>query len=306
MVSQEALAAFSQLPTAQYNTGWVLCQVGRAHAEAVDYLAAERAFAAARQACPHQLEGMEHYSTVLWHLKRDAQLAHLAHEAVALDRLSPAAWCVLGNCLSLQREHEAALRAFNRATALDRDFTYAYTLAGHEHLAAEDWDAAVNDYRAALSMDSRHYNAWYGIGAVLMRQEKYDLAEYHFRRALAINPRSSVLHCCLGQALHKLGRAPEALPVLDAAVKVDARNPLARYERASVLLTIDRPHEALAELNALREIEPREGSVFVLLAKVHRRLNQPGAAALCAGIGSDMGTATELEGKAEDESVHEG
>ena len=101
-------------------------------------------------------------------------------------------------------------------------------------------------------------------------------------------------------------RAPEALPVLDAAIKVDARNPLARYERASVLLTIDRPHEALAELNVLREIEPREGSVFVLLAKVHRRLNQPGAAALCAGIGSDMGTATELEGKAEDESVHEG
>ena len=115
-----------------------------------------------------------------------------------------------------------------------------------------------------------------------------------------------MLHCCLGQALHALDRAPEALPVLDAAIKVDARNSLARLERASVLLTIDRPHEALAELNALREIEPRDGSVFVLLAKVHRRLNQLGAASLCAGIGSDMGTATELEGKAEDESVHEG
>ena len=52
-----------------------------------------------------------------------------------------------------------------------------------------------------------------------------------------------------------------------------------------MLLTIDRPHEALTELNALREIEPREGSVYVLLAKVHRRLNQPGLAALCAGTG---------------------
>jgi anaphase-promoting complex subunit 3 len=302
---QEALAAFARLPPAQYNTGWVLCQVGRAHAEAVDYASAERAFLAARQVCPHQLEGMEHFSTVLWHLKRDAALAHLAHEAVALDRLSPAAWCVMGNCLSAQREHEAALRAFNRAIALDRDCTYAYTLAGHEHFAAEDWDAAMNDYRVALGVDPRHYNAWYGLGAVLMRQEKYELADYHFRRALDIHPRSSVLHCCLGQALHALGRAPEALRALDAAVLADACNPLARYERAAVLVTMERLQEALAALLALKEVAPREASVYLLMAKVYRRLNQPGLAALCAGTGADMGGAAELGGKDEEESVHE-
>ncbi len=295
--------AFARLPPAQYRTGWVLCQVGRAHAEAVDYAAAERAFAAARQACPHQLEGMEHYSTVLWHLKRDAALAHLAHEAVALDRLSPTAWCVMGNCLSAQRDHEAALRAFNRAIALDRDFTYAYTLAGHEHFAGEDWDAAVADYRVALGVDMRHYNAWYGLGAVLMRQEKYELAEYHFRRALEIHPRSSVLHCCQGQALHALGRAPDALAALDAAVAADARNPLARYERAAVLVSMDRLQEALTELGALKEVAPREASVYVLMGKVYRRLNQPGFAALCAGTGADMGGATELGGKEEAEEA---
>lgn len=42
--------------------------------------------------------------------------------------------CVAGNCFSLQREHEAALRLFTRATQLDPLFTYAHTLAGHEHL----------------------------------------------------------------------------------------------------------------------------------------------------------------------------
>jgi anaphase-promoting complex subunit 3 len=303
--SQDALAAFARLPPAQYNTGWVLCQVGRAHAEAVDYASAERAFAAARRACPHQLEGMEHYSTVLWHLKRDAALAHLAHEAVALDRLSPAAWCVLGNCLSAQREHEAALRAFNRAIALDKDFTYAYTLAGHEHFAAEDWDAAMSDYRVALGVDARHYNAWYGLGAVLMRQEKYDQAEYHFRRALEIHPRSSVLHCCLGQALHALGHHQDALRALDTAVHIDACNPLARYERASVLVTLEKLQQALAELAALKEVAPREASVYVLMAKVYRRLNQPGLAALCAGTGADMGGAPELGGKEEEETVRE-
>ena len=29
------------------------------------------------------------YSTVLWHLKRERELAHLAQEVQAIDRLSP-------------------------------------------------------------------------------------------------------------------------------------------------------------------------------------------------------------------------
>ena len=38
----------------------------------VDYPEAERAFAWARSVCPHRLDGMEVYSTVLWHLKKEA------------------------------------------------------------------------------------------------------------------------------------------------------------------------------------------------------------------------------------------
>jgi anaphase-promoting complex subunit 3 len=32
------------------------------------------------------------YTTVLWHLKKEVALSHLAQEAVALDRLSPHTW----------------------------------------------------------------------------------------------------------------------------------------------------------------------------------------------------------------------
>lgn len=53
---QEAVEAFSRLPTNQYSTGWVLCQVGRAHFEMVDYPAAARAFEWAREVDPHQIQ----------------------------------------------------------------------------------------------------------------------------------------------------------------------------------------------------------------------------------------------------------
>lgn len=48
-------------------------------------------------------QGMEVYSTVLWHLKREVDLAHLAQEATAWDRRSPHAWTIMGNCFSLQK-----------------------------------------------------------------------------------------------------------------------------------------------------------------------------------------------------------
>ena len=73
----------------QYNSAWVLCQLGRAHFERMDYDLAASMFEAARSADRHRVEGMELYSTVLWHTKRDYELSYLAQDVVALDRLAP-------------------------------------------------------------------------------------------------------------------------------------------------------------------------------------------------------------------------
>ncbi|KIY92589.1 Protein bimA, partial [Monoraphidium neglectum] len=154
-----ALEALRGLPQEQASTAEALFLEGRASAEAVDYAAAAASFQAARRADPHRVEGLELYSTVLWHLRRETELAHLAQEALAIDRLAPQTWCVVGNCFSLQRDHTAAVAFFQRAMQLDPAFAYAATLAGHEYLAGEDLSAAMTAYRNALRMDGRHYNA---------------------------------------------------------------------------------------------------------------------------------------------------
>ena len=88
----------------------------------------------------------------------------------------------MGNCFSNQKEHDLALKFFQRAIQLDPRFTYAYTLSGHEYQSNEDFDKAIECYRHAVRVDDRHYNAWYGLGSIYYRQEKYDIAEYHFRK----------------------------------------------------------------------------------------------------------------------------
>ena len=107
------------------------------------------------------------------------------------------------------------------------------------------------------------------------------MAEYHFRRALAINERSSVLRCYLGMALHKLKRNGEALEMLNGAIAADPRNPLARFERAAVLLAEERYRDALAELLALKDVAPREASVLFHMGKIYKKLDMVDEAMTC-------------------------
>ena len=100
------------------------------------------------------------------------------------------------------------------------------------------------------------------------------MTEYHYRRALEINRNSSVLRCCLGKTLHKMGCTDEALELLDEAVSKDSNNAIAKYERAVVLFSIGHLLEALRELETLKDIAPREPNLFFLLGKTCKRLGR--------------------------------
>ena len=285
---EEAINAFKQLPPQQYNTGYVLCAVAKAHAEMVEYSEAAKVFEEARSVSPQRLEGMDVYSTVLWHLKEEVKLSHLAQQVQELDRLAPQTWCVLGNCFSLQKEHETALKFFQRAIQIDPKYTYAYTLSGHEYFANEDFEKSMHCYRAALRLDARHYNAWYGLGTVYYRQEKFIMSEYHFRYALNINSKSSVLYCYAGMAKHALNENDEAIALLTHAITLDPKNPLARYEMAAVLMNEENYEDALRELEKLQEIAPKEASVFFLMGRIYKKLGRHEKAMINYSIALDL------------------
>jgi len=289
---EEAINSFHKLAPEQYNTGYVLCATAKAYAEMVDYSHAAKTFEQARAAAPYRVEGLDVYSTVLWHLKQEVKLAHLAQSVEEIDRWAPETWCVLGNCFSLQKEHETALKFFQRALQVNPKYTYAHTLCGHEYFANEDFEKAMNCYRAALRLDARHYNAWYGLGTVYYRQEKYVMSEYHFRYALNINGRSSVLFCYSGMAKHALDDHDAAIELLQRAIALDSRNPLARYEMAAVLMSKEKYEEALEELQELQEIAPKEASVFFLMGRIYKKLGLPDKAMINFSVALDLRPST--------------
>ena len=254
------------------NSAWVQGLLGKAHFELAEYKEAVRYFNNMRNKSPHRLDLTEYYSTALWHLQEEVELSVLAQELTRIDKSSPQAWCAAGNCFSIQKEHENAIKFFQRAVQVDPSFAYAYTLLGHEYVSIEELDKALSCYRSAVRVDSRHYNAWYGIGLTYYKQERYQLAEIYYRKALAINPQSPILIYHVAVVQHNLQKSEKALETLNTAIKLAPKNPIGKFERASILFSLERYNEALDELNQLKQLVPKESSVFFLIGKVHSKL----------------------------------
>jgi len=269
---KSAVEKFENIPHHQYKTGWVLAELGKAYLELSEHQKAEEVFKELRVLEPHQVRGMETYSTVLFHLQKEVAMSTLAQDMVAIDKTSAETWCVNGNCFSLQKEHETAIKFLQRAIQVNPMFAYAYTLLGHEYTLTEDYDKAMSSFRNALRVDARHYNAWYGLGMIFYKKEKFTLAEAHFKKALAINPQSAVLLCHIGLVQHALQRHDVALETLNQAVVLSPKNPMCLFHRASMLVANDRLEGALKELEALKVLTPKESLVYFLIGKVHKRL----------------------------------
>lgn len=284
----EAIEAFHEVAPHHFNSSWVQSMLAKAHYEQRNYQTSAKIFQAIHKKEPHRVHLMEIYSTVLWHLHRDVALSALAHDLVAQDKTSPITWCVSGNCFSLHKEHDTAIKFFERAVQVDPDYAYSYTLLGHELVITEELDKAMSCFRTAILKDARHYNAWFGIGTIFSKQERYNLAEVHYRHALRINPKNSVIMVHIGAMQFQLKKADQALQTLNTAIALDPRNPLCKFHRGSLYFQMGKHREALSELEELKQILPKESVVYYLIGKIHKKMGNVDSALMHFSWATDL------------------
>ncbi|HEX6134803.1 MAG TPA: protein kinase [Longimicrobiales bacterium] len=175
--------------------------------------------------------------------------------------------------------------SFRRAVTLfrqsvDRDPLYAPAWAGladsYEMLSASmlSPEQAIQVARAAaeraLAIDGDLAEAHTALATILLNHElDWSGAERHFRRALALNPSYALAHQRYSALLAGSGRLDEAVRSSRRAQELD---PLSLYARASVgynLYLARRYAEALAQLEATRDLDPGFGLTHVNLVLLH-------------------------------------
>jgi TolB-like protein/Tfp pilus assembly protein PilF len=102
-------------------------------------------------------------------------------------------------------------------------------------------DEAVEFGRKAVSLDSEDVFARTGLGAAYMARCEHERAAREFEIAIKLEPSHFQAHHLLGSAHVWSGKAAEAIPVLETAIRLGARNPrvgvaMARLAEAHLFL----------------------------------------------------------------------
>ena len=155
---KESIELFKNLSTPFKNDPWVLINIGRCYTEFSKHKSAEIYFKEAHNIDKNRIDGIEYYSSCLWHLKKIPELSQLAYSCLEKHYFRPETWIALGNCYSANEDHETAIKFLERAIQLDPTNAYAYCLVGHEHSTKENYEEAKLFYENAINYVLQRYN----------------------------------------------------------------------------------------------------------------------------------------------------
>jgi anaphase-promoting complex subunit 8 len=179
---------------------------------------ADTIFSEIIKADPHRIDGLDHYSNILYVMAQKPKLSFLAQLATSTDKFRPETCCVVGNYYSLKGQHEKAVMYFRRALTLDRSFLSAWTLMGHEYVEMKNTHAAVESYRRAVDVNRKDYRAWYGLGQAYEMLEMHYYGLFYYQRAAALRPFDPKMWSAVGSCFQKMDKPTEAIKALRRAL----------------------------------------------------------------------------------------
>ncbi len=137
-------------------------------------------------------------------------------------------------------------------------------------VAVENGDMAGAEplLERAVSTDPQIYMAQFQLGVARCRQRQWATAIAPLRKAIELQPDSPMAHYEMGLALYETGSLKTAAGHFEIVVARMPKFADARFSLGSVYARIDRMPEALVELRAALDLEPRHYRANLLTGRI--------------------------------------
>jgi tetratricopeptide (TPR) repeat protein len=153
-------------------------------------------------------------------------------------------------------DEAGALEDLNRVLELDETRARAYRdRAGLRVALHRDFEGALADSSRAIELDGTDAGAFVNRGSARFNLGDMAGAEADCRRALKLNPDQTEAIYNLGLALAAQGELEEAEPLFTRALQV-AESPRLLLHRAIARVRLERPKDAIADLDRALELDP--------------------------------------------------
>ncbi|MFP5258635.1 MAG: FecR domain-containing protein [Acidobacteriota bacterium] len=171
-------------------------------------------------------------------------------QALALDPGFVAAAVYLARIELGSDELEAAWTTIQKALAAAPDEALVQAGAGFVRLGFRDFAAAEAFFNRAGALDPGLGDAHLGLGYVAFSRGKKARGLEEMLFATLLSPRLSLLQSALGKALYQNRDFEKALATYDYAASLDPRDPTPHLYKGIALADLNRPGEAIREINA--------------------------------------------------------
>jgi tetratricopeptide (TPR) repeat protein len=145
-------------------------------------------------------------------------------------------WKVLafGEALEAQKHYDLAIIQYRKVINADPNMLGVHYRLGRALLlngvdSEQAHEEAIKEFQAALALDPRNAGAEYEIGEIYRRRGDSEQAAGHFIRAAEIDPRFEQAQIAVARILISRQKPKEALPYLAAAIKVNSGNEVSHY-----------------------------------------------------------------------------
>jgi tetratricopeptide (TPR) repeat protein len=177
-----------------------------------------------------------------------------ARKAVELDPRNALAWARLAELDMSMGYTDRALDAAKQATALDPELAKTQTVLGFVYLARIDTKAANAAFEKAIGFDQADPLPRLGLGLGKIREGDLEGGREEIEIATSLDPETSLLRSYLGKAYYEEKRDSLAGAQFGLAKELDPSDPTPWFYDAILLQSINRPVEALEDLQKSIEL----------------------------------------------------
>jgi adenylate cyclase len=183
--------------------------------------------------------------------------------------------------------NDEASELFQRAVDLDPNYAEAYAalggsyyeavVSGWSQFRAEDLERAEALAQKALALDPATTRAYRVLALINLFKKRYDPALAQIDRAFEINPSDADNYAYRGAILVWAGRAAEALPWLEGALRFDRANDFAAARLCMAYYFLRRYTEAVGACDRALDRNPGHGTQMIthpILAATYAELGQ--------------------------------
>jgi tetratricopeptide (TPR) repeat protein len=199
----------------------------------------------------------------------EAALIHL-QQITKREPRNQQAWYQLGQ-IYMQLSQDA----LGKLRDIDPDSVLIHEVSGEIMESMNNYDGAIVEFKKAVQMAPSEPGTHYKLGSAYWSISQWDAATAEFRAELANDPQNCSAQWKLGDVvLMQHGDAEEALADIDKSLSVCPGLMEARGDRARALLRLNRPEEALPDLQAAEKASPEDPTMHYLLAQAYRTLGR--------------------------------